>query len=427
MKRKSFAFVCAALASLTAVSTACAKDTVTWWSWSTEATDALSRQAAFAEENADISVDLQFAAVNDYWVKLPVAIAAGTGPDVYQMTRPDFESYAASGQAMDLTDIIANSPLLQEYLNNLDPVLVDTYKFDGKQMAIPINVECSAIAYNKDITDAAGIDLKAIEDTWTWKDLEDIANQLTVKDDSGETVQYGFYVPADRIPAWEMIWSAGYDIFDEDGKTCVLDDPGVAEALQPLADMYQAGVSPSVEVTSTSSGDDMFMSGKIAMVAAGVWKVTTYANISTFNWDVVQLPLDPNTKERKSSSNVLGWIINPNTKNPEAASKLLEQVVQPECQEMYAETNATIPALESARAPFFDKEVPENIVAYEKALSYVHPNVLSQYIPYQQFTQLENETFKKGYSGQLSMPDMLSELAGAVNSVIAENEAKYNQ
>ena len=48
---------------------------------------------------------------------------------------------------------------------------------------------------------------------------------------------------------------------------------------------------------------------------------------------------------------------------------------------MYAETNATIPALESARAPFFDKDVPENITAYEKALSYVHPNVLSQYIP----------------------------------------------
>ncbi|MEI3174951.1 MAG: sugar ABC transporter substrate-binding protein [Lachnospiraceae bacterium] len=426
MKRKSLAFVCAALASLATFSTACAKDTVTWWSWSTEATEALSSQATFAEENADISVDLQFAAAADYWVKLPVAIAAGTGPDVYQMTRPDFESYAASNQTMDLTDVISNSPLLQEYLNNLDPVLVDTYKFDGKQMAIPINVECSAIAYNKDITDAAGIDLKAIEDTWTWKDLEEIAKQLTVQDDSGNTTQYGFYVPADRMPVWEMIWSAGYEIFDESGKTCLLNEPGVVEALQPLADMYQAGISPSVEVTSTSSGDDMFMSGKIAMVTAGVWKISTYTNITSFNWDVVQLPLDPNTGKRRCSSNVIGLIINPNTKNLEAAIKLLEQVVQPECQKMYAETNATIPALESARAPFFDKDVPENITAYEKALSYVHPNVLSQYIPYQQFTQLQNETLKKGYSGQLSMADMLSELTTEINSIVAENEAKYN-
>ena len=113
------------------------------------------------------------------------------------------------------------------------------------------------------------------------------------------------------------------------GKTCLLNEPGVVEALQPLADMYQAGISPSVEVTSTSSGDDMFMSGKIAMVTAGVWKISTYTNITSFNWDVVQLPLDPNTGKRRCSSNVIGLIINPNTKNLEAAIKLLEQVVQP--------------------------------------------------------------------------------------------------
>ncbi len=51
MKRKAFVFVCAALVSLTTTATAYAKDTVTWWSWSTEATEALSSQAAFAEEN----------------------------------------------------------------------------------------------------------------------------------------------------------------------------------------------------------------------------------------------------------------------------------------------------------------------------------------------------------------------------------------
>ena len=69
----------------------------------------------------------------------------------------------------------------------------------------------------------------------------------------------------------------------------------------------------------------MFMSGKIAMFTAGVWKISTYANITSFNWDVVQLPLDPKTGERKSSSNMLGWIINPNTKNLDAAVKLLSK------------------------------------------------------------------------------------------------------
>ena len=342
------------------------------------------------------------------------------------MTRPDFESYAASGQTMDLTNIVEKSSMLQEYLDKLDPVIVETYQYNGKQMAIPITIECSAIAYNKDIMDAAGINLKEIEDTWTWEDLKNIAEQLTIKNDKNETVQYGFYVPADRLPMWEILWSAGYEIFDETGEKCLLDNPGVAKALQPLADMYQTGVSPSTEVTTSSSGDDMFMSGKIAMVAAGVWKVPTYTNITSFKWDVVELPLDPTTGERKCSSNVLGLIINPNTKNLDAAITLIEQLVQPECQKLYADSNSAIPALESERSSYFDKQVPENIEAFENALSYIHPNVLSQYIPYQQYSQLQNETLKQGLNGEMTMEAMLQNLCNEINKVVDENKAKYN-
>lgn len=315
-----------------------AEESVKWWTWSTEAMEALNAQAAYAEENTDLDVQLELTSTSEYWVKLPVAIAAGNGPDIYQMTRPDFESYAAAGRAMDLTEVIENSPLLQEYLNALDPVLVETYQFDGKQMAIPITVECSAIVYNKTLLDEAGIDLQAIQDTWTWEDLQEIAEQLTVKDEDGETTQYGFYVPADRLPEWEMIWTAGYEIFDETGENFLMNDPGVAEALQPLAEMYQAGISPSIEVANISSGDDMFMSGKIAMIAAGVWKVPTYSGITSFEWNSVELPVNPETGERFCSSNVCGLIINPKTENLEGAVALLEQLVQPECQKLYADT-----------------------------------------------------------------------------------------
>lgn len=422
MKKAFNILICGAIASSLMAVPVSAKESVTWWTWSTEAAEALSKQVELVEDNTGMSVDLQLISTADYWVKLPVAIAAGTGPDVYQMTRPDFESYAGSGQTMDLTEVIENSPLLQEYLNNLDPVLVETYQFEGKQMAIPITIECSAIAYNKDLFEEAGIDLKEIEDTWTWDDLKEIAEKLTIKDENGETVQYGFYSPADRLPMWEMMWSAGYEIFDETGETCLLDDPGVAKALQPLADMYQSGVSPSIDVTTISSGDDMFMSGKIAMVAAGVWKIPTYNKITSFEWDAVELPLDPVTGERKCSSNVLGLIINPKTENLDNAVALLEQLVQPEAQKLYADSNSAIPAMESVREGYFDKGLPENIDAFEKALSYVHPNVLSQYIPYQQYSQIQNETLKLGLSGEMTMDDMLKSLCEEVQKVVDENK-----
>lgn len=402
---------------------------VTWWTWSTEATDAFTRQIEYVKAaNPKLNVDIQYTANADYWTKLPVAIAGGTGPDLYQMTRPSFEMYAASGQAMDLTDIIASSPALSKYLESLSPELRETYQFEGKQMAIPFSVEATAIAYNKDLFQEAGLpDLKEIEDTWTWDDLSELAKQLTIKNSSGETQQFGFYVAADRIPTWEMIWSHGYEMFDTNKETCMLDQPGIAEALQPLIGMYAEGISPSVDVVTSTSGDDMFISGKIAMITAGIWKVPSYSNITAFDWDVVQLPFDAVTGKRISSSNVLGLVVNPNTKNPEATAAALEELVQPDCQQILADSHIYIPALESVRDGYFDRDQPENIIAYKKTLDYIHPNTLTQYIPYAQFVTEYTDALRKAYTGKMTLEDALKAANETINTVMDENKAQFNQ
>lgn len=401
--------------------------TVTWWTWSTEATDAFAKQIEYATtQNPNLTVDIQYTANADFMAKLPVAIAGGTGPDIYQMTRPSFELYAASGQAMDLTDAIANSPRLQEYLDALSPEVREAYQFEGKQMAIPFTVESTAIAYNKDIFEAAGLpDLKEIEDTWTWDDLHEIAKKLTVKNEKGETTQYGFFTGVDRLPAWEFIWSHGAEMFSEDGEVCTLDDPKVAEALKPLVDMYQEGLSPSIDVTTTTSGDDIFISGQIAMIPAGIWKIPSYNNITSFEWDVVELPFDATTGKRVSSSNILGLFVNPNSKNKEAAIALLEELVQPECQKILADTHTYIPALESVRQGYFEGDVPENIVAYKNALEYIHPNTLTQYIVYGQFNQEVADALKRAYNGEVTIEQSMKETSDKINAIMQENKAQF--
>ncbi len=400
---------------------------VVWWTWSTEATDAFAKQIEYAEaNNPGLKVDIQYTANADFMAKLPVAIAGGTGPDIYQMTRPSFELYAASGQAMDLTDAIANSPKLQEYLDSLRPELRETYQFEGKQMAIPFTIESTAIAYNKDLFKAAGLpDLKEIEDTWTWDDLHELAKQLTVKNEKGETTQYGFYCGVDRLPAWEFIWSRGVEMFNEDGSACILDQPEVAEALKPLVEMYQEGLSPSIDATTQTSGDDIFISGKIAMIPAGVWKLPSYNNITTFEWDVVEIPHDPVTGKRVSSSNVLGLFVNPNAKNYEAAIALLEELVQPECQKILADTHTYIPALEEVRDGYFEGDVPDNIIAYQNALNYIHPNTLTQYIPYGQFNEEVSNALKKAYSKEATIEESMKELNTKINGIMEENKAQF--
>ena len=74
-----------------------ASGSVVWGTWGTEATDGYQQiDALFNQKYPNVKVDLQFISNSDYWTKLPVAIAGGTGPDIFQMTRPSFELYAAS-------------------------------------------------------------------------------------------------------------------------------------------------------------------------------------------------------------------------------------------------------------------------------------------------------------------------------------------
>lgn len=391
--------------------------TVSWWTWSTEATDAFAKQIAYAEEHdPSLNVDIQYTANADFMAKLPVAIAGGTGPDIYQMTRPSFELYAASGQAMDLTEAIAKTPKLQEYLNALSPEVREAYQFEGKQMAIPFTVESTAIAYNKDLFKKAGLpEPKDIEDTWTWDDLHEMAKKLTIKNEKGETTQYGIFAGTDRLPAWELIWSNGGELFSEDRNTATLDDPRVAEGLKPLVEMYQEGLSPSVDTATQTSGDDIFISGQIAMIPAGIWKLPSYSQITGFEWDVAELPKDSSTGKRVSSSNILGLFVNPNAKNKEGAIALLEQLVQPECQKILADTHTYIPALESVREGYFEGDVPENIIAYKNALNYIHPNTLTQYIPYGQFNQEVSDAIKRAYKGEVTIEQSMKELSNHMN------------
>lgn len=403
---------------------------VTYWSWQTQVADADTKQIKYVEsKNPNLKINIEYTANADYWTKLPVAIAGGTGPDIYMMTRPSFELYAASNQTMDMTDIVANSPALSEYLKSLSPELQETYKFEGKQMAIPITVESTAIAYNKDAFKAAGLpDLKSIEDTWTWDDFEKIAKKLTIKDSSGKTQQYGTLIAADRLPFWEKIWSAGNELFDDKQEKCLIDQPGIVKAYQPLVTMYQEGLSPStVDFKDASEGDDLFISGKIAMIPAGVWKMPSYDNITTFDWDVAQLPLDPNTGKRVSSSNVLGLCINPNTKNLKAAVATLEELVQPDCQKIYADTGAFIPALASARDSYFKMSKPANVIAYQKALDYIHSNTLTQYIPYAQFSTIQSDALKSAFSGKMTLEDALKGANEDINKVMDENKAQFKK
>ena len=190
--------------------------------WTMEAKEVIEAQLAeFEKLYPNIHVKLEILSYSDYWTKMPIAIAGGAGPDIYIMTRANFDAYARAGQCLDFSEDLANYPQLQEDFAGMLQNAVSTYQYHGRQMGVPLSVESTGIIFNKDLFEKAGLPLLSeVEDTWTWDDLRDMAKKLTIRE-GDETTQYGYYIPANRMPMLEYIWATGTELFNEDGTEAV--------------------------------------------------------------------------------------------------------------------------------------------------------------------------------------------------------------
>lgn len=391
--------------------------------WTVEIKEVMEAQLAeFAKLYPNINVKFEVLAYNDYWTKLPISIAGGAGPDVYIMTRANFDAYARAGQALDFSEEIENYSMLQEAFAGMIPNAVSTYQYHGRQMGVPISVEATGLIFNKTIFKEAGIPLPSeIEDTWTWNDLREIAQKLT-KREGDETTQFGYYIPANRMPLLEYIWATGTELFNEDGTEAIFANEKGISALEFLNTLMNVDkVSPTIAFTQAQTATDLFLSGKIAMMSVNAANLSTFREITDFEWDVAEMPKNPETGLRYASSNVLGYIIGPNTKNKEAALTLVSFLATAPMQSLFSEKGIYIPATSSVQSPYFEGKTPDNIKAFERALSYTKPLAFSEYLPYQQFISIITNAMTNTYNGVNTPAEALTLAQEEMNTIIKEN------
>jgi len=391
--------------------------------WTTEITEVMEIQLAeFNKLYPNINVEFQVLSYSDYWTKLPIAIAGGAGPDIYIMTRANFDAYARAGQCLDFSGELENYPMLVEDFEGMIPSAVSTYQYHGKQMGVPLSVESTGIIFNKDLFEEAGLTLPSeIEDTWTWDDLRELAQQLTIVE-GDVTTQYGYYIPANRMPTLEYIWATGTELFNEDGTEAIFaNEQGISalEFLNTLMNVDQ--VSPTIAYTQSQSATDLFFSGQIAMMSVNCANISTFRDITDFEWDVAEMPVNPDTGLRYASSNVLGYIIGPNTKYKEAALTLVSFLASAEMQGLYSEKGIYIPATISEQSAYFDEETPENINAFQRALDYTKPLAFSEYLPYSQFVSIITNALTNTYNSVNTPAEALTIAQDEMNTIIQEN------
>lgn len=206
------------------------------------------------------------------------------GVDLVYVDAPLVASYASRGFLSPVDAGISTADLVTSAL--------DAGKYDGKQFALPINNSAQVMYYNKALFAAAGItppdgltvgatasqaqvDELASAKRWTWEQVADAAQKLTVKE-GGRTTTYGFTVEqfGELYQLQPFGESLGTDVIGPDGYTAkgYLDSEAWTKAATYWANLYnQWGVSPK----SLGYGEaaQLFGNGKLAMLAGGTWNL----------------------------------------------------------------------------------------------------------------------------------------------------------
>jgi multiple sugar transport system substrate-binding protein len=217
----------------------------------------------------DINYD---ASPGKYEDKLQTAMAAGTGPDLYNLFDGLVPSFIDRGFAAEI-DYLAigvnnSAALIDQYAWK---GALEGWQWKGKYYGIPNEVSNYCTHINNKLFAAASLDP---EKDWpkTWDDMVTVSQKLT-KRDGGNLTQRGWDFDYTSGIRWVLVWGGmarqlGDPIMSPDGKQAFLNKPNAVEALTWIADWvnkYQLG-GPAYQ-----SFSDGFLAGSVAMCALGSW------------------------------------------------------------------------------------------------------------------------------------------------------------
>ena len=266
-------------------------------------------------------VDLEFETIpfRELFPKIEASVAAGLPWDLYQADGPDMKHYGFNRVIYDMNDIFTAEEKAQWF-----PQSIEEGSFRGRLLGPPILQSCSLLMYNKDMTDAAGINPPAaLADSWTMDEAMDAWVKTTLDND-------GDGVPDQWGVRWgQGTWTGDYEagIFrrsngvkgsdawkgmGDDGVTFrgYVDAPESIEAHQFYQDMHQ-----KQKVTPVESIPEIFESRISAFMVTPDNRIGALNRIhgeGNFNWGVTGIPY---FKTQVCHTGSWHYGISPNTTN----------------------------------------------------------------------------------------------------------------
>lgn len=245
-------------------------------------------QELWAKDHPDVTLNIQALPINGYLDKFTAAALGGAPPDVVDLDSTWVSTVSAQGLLQPLDDLVPQLPVA-----DLAPAAWQASQYKGVQYAVPNRSGPGVYYYNKTVFDKAGVPYPV--DGWTYADLLDIAQKLTIP---GE--QYGIGIPADISDPSNVatlfapiLWAMGGDFLTPDGSAPLINSPDSVKAITFWSDLYlKYKVSPegTPNFTTTRDIQPLFEANKVGLLTASSNAYDTFIKNPDLKWGMVLSP-----------------------------------------------------------------------------------------------------------------------------------------
>jgi ABC-type glycerol-3-phosphate transport system substrate-binding protein len=293
--------------------------------------------AKFEEANPDIKVEREWFPRAEMHAKQVALAATGQIGDTVRINvAPLVSELQLKGILHDLDSLYANDAEWKEKdQKQFWPGNLKTYTREGKLWGLPVVGHPGNLQYyiNKTMIEKAGVKMPPADGKWSYEDLHSIAKAMT-KNEGGRTTVYGILPGLGNTGANEPIVAFlrafGGDLFDADGKKCLLNTPESKAGLRALAQLYKDGSAYPWAADIEQQRQELFFGQKLAMLTstsgnAGGWPPLIEKLPQPFEMDVVPPPIGPTGKHPSQVSSD-GKGVAKSTKNPDKAWRVLSRL-----------------------------------------------------------------------------------------------------
>ena len=368
----------------------------------------------FHAKNGQIAVKVQLIPSNGLWGayfdKILTMIAGGNSPDIGRVPTEGVLLAATKDLLLPLDSMITHDAFMDDYFNDVPAKLVDTFRYKGKLLGLPVDWNDLMITYNTAIFKKLGIPQPGPD--WTGDDFLAIAKKMQASGTQGFIPWAGgtFFVAG-----WML--AGGGSLYNKDMTKSNATDPANVKAMQFLQDLIF-----KYKVVARPNGQDFALeqAGRVGMIAAGRWAVNTYEVANFHDYSAQLMPkIGPN---RKEIFGVGSLPIFKQSRYPEEAFTAMKYVLSREAMTIQTRLgNSNPPRRSMGLNPAL--AIPPGVPNYNYRV-FFDALAAAQPVPAPaQYNELEvaiDAGYSKLLANEVNAADMLKALDGQLNAILAK-------